>query len=235
MLETFWQLQTTSPQEAQEFLGFLRSAEPVDVESLKNWFHERRSGHRQDENIGSRDVDMNQSSMLDETRAKAPKAIGFDHLQDRSSPATLITISSVKAAVEMFLQSAGMLFHVFTRKQVDAIYQDTLTKAHYHENFCFLNVLTEETSARRNTQLAELCGMAALGTLYVRVSSQDTKPPPEAADFLYSMTKSLLDSAIQLNPMRAMKVCALLAMYNIVLKATVALAYVGKSLLKSVL
>lgn len=40
----------------------------------------------------------------------------------------------------------------------------------------------------------------------------------------------MLDSAIEANPLRAMKMCALLAMYNVVVKGSVALAYVGLSL-----
>ena len=250
LLEIFWHIQTTSAYKAQDFLQFLRSAEQVDIPSLKKWF---QPDDPMDERISSQGAGLVHSSARHNLHPKVPSAVYFHHLQDESTPnfsedishvlatpthpnlsllssqlwTDRFTIGSVKSAIDTFLQSAGMLFHVFTKKQVDAIIEDVLAKDHYHDNFSFLDVLQEETSIHRNAQLADLCGMASIGTLYLRLPSQNRQPPAEAAELLYSLTKLMLDSSIQVHPLRAMKVCALLAMYNIVLKATVAFAYIG--------
>lgn len=47
-------------------------------------------------------------------------------------------------------------------------------------------------------------------------------------EYYFSMTKQLLDECVEKTPLQAMKVCALLAMCNIINKATAAFAYVGK-------
>jgi hypothetical protein len=75
--------------------------------------------------------------------------------------------------------------------------------------------------------MCELCGMAAVGVLYMRID--DSSASAELASNFYSITKHFLDNAIEADPLRATKVCALLALYNIVLHASVALAYVGRS------
>ena len=144
-----------------------------------------------------------------------------------------VTIMIIKNAVNMFLQSAGMLFHCFTRKQADNILDNEFGLFEHPDKTSLWDILKRETNIQRNAQLAELCGMAAVGILYLRLQSQNNMPSAESAGYIYSTTRLLLDSSIQANPLRAIKVCALLAMYNIVLKGTVALAYIGNVVAKT--
>jgi hypothetical protein len=70
--------------------------------------------------------------------------------------------------------------------------------------------------------------MAAIGTLYLRIPTDlEWHPSTEMAEYFYSLAKHLLDYCVQTCPLRAMKTCSLLAMYNVGLRATVSLSYVG--------
>jgi hypothetical protein len=82
--------------------------------------------------------------------------------------------------------------------------------------------LREEETVSLST-LCEACGIAAIGSRYSR-----SQISPEHGNYYFSTARQLLDECIERTPLRAVKVCAILAMCNIVNKATVALAYIGK-------
>lgn len=70
--------------------------------------------------------------------------------------------------------------------------------------------------------MCEVCASAAVGSQY-----SHGKVSAQAGHQFYNIARHLLDDAIQVDPLRGMKVCALLAMYNIVIKGSVALAFIG--------
>ncbi|TKX22560.1 fungal Zn(2)-Cys(6) binuclear cluster domain-containing protein 14 [Elsinoe australis] len=72
-----------------------------------------------------------------------------------------------------------------------------------------------------NATLCEICAIAALAGQFSRDEIDITM-----IDLYYSIAKQTLDDCIVARPMRAMKVAALLSMYNVVAKATAALAFV---------
>jgi hypothetical protein len=109
-------------------------------------------------------------------------------------------------AFSTFLKCTATIFHIYTQEEVDALLTESL----------------QTDGQIPLSTLCEVCGIAAVGSRFSRA-----KISPELGEYYYTVTKQLLDECIEKTPLRAMKVCALLAMCNIVNKATAAFAYVG--------
>ncbi|KAL1621515.1 hypothetical protein SLS54_005536 [Diplodia seriata] len=124
-----------------------------------------------------------------------------------SSVFALLRSPATREAFRLFLQCTGLLFHVFTKAQGGAALQE---------------VQDNDDAAISKASICEVCAMAALGSQYSqgRISS-------ETGHYFYNVARQYLDDAIAADPLRAMKACALLAMYNILKKASVSLVYVG--------
>ena len=90
-------------------------------------------------------------------------------------------------------------------------------------------LISQSRSLRLRTQVAELAGMAAIGVVHSQLVDPVASPPIQLADHLYTLARYGLDFALRHDPLRAMKVAALLAMYNIIVHATVALSYAGSA------
>jgi hypothetical protein len=133
-----------------------------------------------------------------------------------------MTIGTVKLAVDVFFRCTCLLFYTIPKEQVEAILDGDFQMPN---DTPFVSVIEQASSQQKKARLGELCGMAAVGMLFLREREDDVYPA-QLAEFLYSMTKQSLDSAIEANPFRAMKVCALLCMYNVYTKARVAAAFV---------
>lgn len=114
--------------------------------------------------------------------------------------------ATFQEAIATFFSCSGKLYHVFTRAQVDRLYND---------------IFHNSKQSISKAALCELCSVAAVGTLY----SQEAIPEG-VGKLLYRVSKALLDDCIEANSLQASKVCSLLAQYTILTKATVALAYV---------
>ena len=74
-------------------------------------------------------------------------------------------------------------------------------------------------------QKAYICytaAVAAVGTQYLH--SPDSR---DAEQTLYDIAKYYFEDVLQASPLHAIKICTLMTMYNILDKATLALAYVG--------
>lgn len=110
-------------------------------------------------------------------------------------------------AFATFMQCTSTIFHIYTHEEVDAL----LTESLHTDGPVPLSTL------------CETCGIAAVGSRFSRA-----KITPQMGEYYFSMTKQLLDECVEKTPLQAMKVCALLAMCNIINKATAAFAYVGK-------
>lgn len=110
-------------------------------------------------------------------------------------------------AFSTFLQCTATIFHIYTQDEVEDLLTDSLQ-------------VDDQVPL---STLCEICGIAAVGSRFSR-----SKISPEMGEFYFSVTKQLLDECIEKTPLQAMKVCALLAMCNIINKATAAFAYVGQ-------
>ncbi|KAK8192612.1 hypothetical protein M8818_007782 [Zalaria obscura] len=117
-----------------------------------------------------------------------------------------VNTATFQEAIATFFSCSGKLYHVFTRAQVDRLYND---------------IFHNSKQSISKAALCELCSVAAVGTLY----SQEAIPEG-VGKLLYRVSKALLDDCIEANSLQASKVCSLLAQYTILTKATVALAYV---------
>lgn len=124
-----------------------------------------------------------------------------------ASVLALLRSPANREALQLFLQCTGLLFHVFSKTQADSVLEE---------------VLSNTGTAIAKTSLCEVCAMAAVAAQYLQGSTA-----PGTGHHFYNVARQYLDDAIAVDPLRAMKSCALLAMYNIVTKASVALAYVG--------
>jgi hypothetical protein len=234
-MEIFWRLQTTATESAQTFLEFVRRSKSLDVRSLTGYFYDERLQDETDEVNGLPDgepqlptVEKQESRQTLESLTSA-KSSGIYTSPRPGFSVNCITVSAVREAVETFMQSAGGLFRVFTKAEVSDTVNEAFKDCLRPDEANFIKIIGREAGPLRRVQLVEICGMAAVGTLYLRLSRQQCDTPSsESANVLYTITRHLLEVSIAFSPLRAMKICALLAMYNIVLKGTVALAYIGR-------
>lgn len=84
-----------------------------------------------------------------------------------------------------------------------------------------LGCIRESAQPPTKAVLCQACAMASVGACFSR-----GRIPAEMGDYFYGVTKVFLDDCIADNPRSAIKVCALLAARNIVIKSTIALAYI---------
>lgn len=132
------------------------------------------------------------------------------HSNEPTTKYVVPSASMSEKAISAFFTCSGKLFHVFTREQsvqvFNAVYQNGTEKA-------------------SNASMCKMCAIAAVGSQY----SHD-EFLPELRDTFYDNAKSFLEDCIDVEPLQAVKVCVLLAMYNIMDKSTVALSYISKLL-----
>lgn len=231
LLEIFWHLQREPAEKARMFLEHVKNSEQIRASNVEEWLHDP-PGHRTDSPF-SQSRRMSNASTANSLATRTANRSANDatsHVSPNSEVDQAqnlgfhVTIATVKRAVDMFFRSTGMLFYIVPKEQLDAI----LDSIQLPDNTPFTAILKSSISLQARARLAELCGMAAVGLLYLRISDEERAPPAKLAHYFYSITKQMLDSAVEANPLRAMKVCALLALYNIYVKARVALAYVGR-------
>jgi len=138
------------------------------------------------------------------------------------------SVDKINGPLDMFFGCVGALFYIMNQDDVQI--SIAAMKASGNGHIPLGDVLTNGSNIQLRTYAAELAGMAAIGVVHSQLADPETAPPPELADYFYAVAKHGLDSAISFSPLRAMKICSLLGMYNIVVKATVALAYIGLGL-----
>jgi hypothetical protein len=135
------------------------------------------------------------------------------------------TVHSLHGPLETFFNCVGALFYIMDWNEVHAKVEAIAASGNSQTPLG--TFFTNGSSLELRTFASELSGMAAIGVVHSQLADPTTAPPAELADYFYTVAKHGLDSAIMYNPLRAIKVCALLGMYNIIVKATVALAYIG--------
>ncbi|KAF4556465.1 Fungal Zn(2)-Cys(6) binuclear cluster domain-containing protein 13 [Elsinoe fawcettii] len=109
-------------------------------------------------------------------------------------------------AMVKFNEFNGNIFHIYSQEQVAELCES-------------ISILPAEQVD--DATLCELCAIAALAGHF----SRDLVEANEL-DMYYSVAKQCLDDCIIARPLRALKVTCLLSLYNVVVKATAALAFI---------
>ncbi|KAF9636285.1 hypothetical protein BFW01_g7180 [Lasiodiplodia theobromae] len=119
-------------------------------------------------------------------------------------------LADIQHAFSIYTQRTTMLFHIYTDVEV----------------FQILALVNQPSLLDvPSPVLCEMCSIVAIASHFDR-----KRIPPDVSDLMYSVAKHFLDDLVLQNPLRAIKVCALLVLCNIVVKATVALTYIDMGL-----
>ncbi|KAK4171206.1 hypothetical protein QBC36DRAFT_199828 [Triangularia setosa] len=116
------------------------------------------------------------------------------------------------AGVQSFFSSSGRLFHVFSPEQVEEHHR-AVFGLHGRPN------LDEKVS---------ICCLAIVAAIGAQYNPNEFEKGTD--ELLYSAARILYTDVLEYGPLTAIKVCTLLAMYNVNNKATVALAYIETGL-----
>lgn len=139
--------------------------------------------------------------------------IPYQPLSDFERP--LPSTETLHRCIEAFFDESGKLFHVFSRSHIEAQFQ-----------------ILADRGDKQVLRLAtcELCAVAALGSQYIKETV-----PEGTEQNLYGVTKHLLEDVVTVDTTRAAKVCAILGMFNIMNKQKVAMTFVGKLMIASII
>lgn len=121
-----------------------------------------------------------------------------------------IDVNATRTAIDSFYNCSGKLFHTFSREQTEQ---------------AFAKIVEHQGSLHEANQADVCCIMAiaAVGAQYVNYREDDK----HQEETFYEAAKRYFDYVVENRPLAAMKICALLAMFNVFGKSMVALAYIG--------
>ncbi|CAN9110090.1 unnamed protein product [Alternaria alternata] len=242
LYEVLWYLQTASPSKATALLRHMRAAQGEDLGVIFRNFEMNRPSSSMSAAAPETDASKGYaSSVINDSSSSVmlsmPEVMdhpNFSVAQKKQFNMTAITllapnqqdasVDKINGPLDMFFGCVGALFYIMNKDDVQI--SIAAMKASGNGHIPLGDVLTNGSNIQLRTYAAELAGMAAIGVVHSQLADPETAPPPELADYFYAVAKHGLDSAISFSPLRAMKICSLLGMYNIVVKATVALAYI---------
>lgn len=217
-MNLLWSLKTLPPDEAADILERIRSSD--DPSAVLDSFTPDSRGSKRPRSPEARVSPASSGPSSSQTPPAKRPSYGIPTPESEIRPSDLFQASSRESAafsllkspvcrdaVQYFIKCTGILFHIFTKDQGDRAFDEMLRGA-------------ESTVPR--ISMCEVCASAAVGSQY-----SHGKVSAQAGHQFYNIARHLLDDAIQVDPLRGMKVCALLAMYNIVIKGSVALAFIG--------
>jgi hypothetical protein len=233
LYEILWYLQTTSPEQATTLLDRLRANKDNDIGATLQHFAQ----HRRDTSDASKAALTTASPKQNVTLldSNMPKSLDLPGLLDsrksiqsddlaavtgRSHHAA--TVQGLEGPLQWFFNCVGALFYITNKEEVKKDIE-SLDEVHVSLG----DIVTSNKDLKKITIAAELAGMASVGVVHAHLAKSATAPPVELADYFYTVAKLGLDASIRYDPLRAVKICALLAMYNVIVHATVALAYLG--------
>ncbi|KAH8643551.1 hypothetical protein IG631_01014 [Alternaria alternata] len=243
LYEVLWYLQTASPSKATALLRHMRAAQGEDLGVIFRNFEMNRPSSSMSAAAPETDASKGYaSSVINDSSSSVmlsmPEVMdhpNFSVAQKKQFNMMAITllapnqqdafVDKINGPLDMFFGCVGALFYIMNKDDVQI--SIAAMKASGNGHIPLGDVLTNGSNIQLRTYAAELAGMAAIGVVHSQLADPETAPPPELADYFYAVAKHGLDSAISFSPLRAMKICSLLGMYNIVVKATVALAYIG--------
>ncbi|KAJ4286421.1 hypothetical protein N0V90_013120 [Kalmusia sp. IMI 367209] len=138
-----------------------------------------------------------------------------------------ITITTVKIAIKKYFQSTAAHFYVISEYQAREILARALDR--YTEGTIFNQAVYDANTGEERARIAEIAGMAAIGLLYNQVAEHKAGHyNPDR--YFYAVAREFFYDATEVDPLRAMKIRALLAMYNLLGKARSAIIYVAQKL-----
>ncbi|KAK0720194.1 hypothetical protein B0H67DRAFT_178870 [Lasiosphaeris hirsuta] len=223
-------LQAKPPEEAERLLQRIRTADDIVSLSSSGSYDDSNGAASGESNTGTRsDSDQlsppfsapaTSSESWQTTQATAcalePRLSSPNRTHtDPSAYLIRLIIPSAqltRAAIQSFYSSSGKLFHVFSPEQIDV---------HLKSVFG----LDGRPNASQRVAICCLCAVAAIGIQYNAVDFDKG-----AEQIFYDVARHYFVDVIEERPLEAIKVCTMLAMYNVMDKATVALAYVEVAL-----
>lgn len=236
MLSILHHLQVDSTESALQLLYRIRAAGNGDIKAMSKCIEREETdapGVRTLSNSSSMEIDE-----PDEMQRKLSCATTLaDYSQSPSSPRGQefsschgilgapaghdVAMDNVQVFIDMFFARVGIISSIFDRSQVDVTVETTAV----FSGLAFVEVYNRSSGPKATTELSELAGMLAVGMMYSRAEHPETAPSIEVTMFYYNMARQGLDSAIRHDPLRATKLCALLALFNLSLHPSVAIAY----------
>lgn len=176
--------------------------------------------HPQNEDIDMHDVSSSATRSVESTPTTAlpppstPSAgqtgtIG-PQCEEKLSHLLQSKLQDIRSGLEIQQRCISKIFCAFTAEQME----DSLSKFSDHQ-------IKPSRSA-----ICEMCAIAAVASLYGR-----ERLSAELGDCFYDGAKLFLPDCIEASPLSAMKACALLGLFNLLNKATVALSFIGKPML----
>ena len=189
-------LQTKPPDQADELLNRIRSADDIDTVMLPR--DQLSGGSSTSSSEGS-------AAPVDTALRTQIRVSSSSYLVSLVIPSAQTTV----AAIQSFFSSSGKLFHVFSRDQIDNYYR---------------SVFGLDGRPNINNTVA-LCGLAAVASVGIQYNPGDFDPESEVV--FYNVARHYFSDVLEKQPLDAIKVATMLAMYNILCKATATLAYVG--------
>jgi hypothetical protein len=241
LYEILWYLQTTSPDQATALLQHLRSNQDGDMGGILSHF----TKYRHESFRATTPPDSAASTLPSwfDTATTAPtmpgsidlaalldtrhNALHLNNITSSSMRDEFATVHGLDGPLEWFFNCVGALFYIMNRDEI----QRSMEALQSSPVACIPlgDLVAPGKDLHLATVAAELAGMASIGVVHAQLADPTTAPPANLADYFYAVAKMGLDAAIECSPHRAVKICALLSMYNIVVHAKVALAYLGMS------
>lgn len=211
-------LQTRPPDEADQLLNRIRSAD--DIETVMTQGSSSSSGPESISGSESAAAPSTASSSSNQLLSASQSRVGSGgtvHSLRMNPSAYLISLiipsaTTTVAAIQSFYSSAGRLFHVFSREQADLYYKEVFG-------------LGLDGRPNINNRVA-LCSLAAVAAVGIQYNPGDFDKGSEVV--FYDVARHYFAHVVEERPLDAIKVCTMLAMYNILSKTTVSLAYVGR-------
>lgn len=120
----------------------------------------------------------------------------------------------IRAAVDAFFLHTGKLFQVFTREEIEPLFDRVFESEIYDD----------ETSVKDGSAIAKLYSVGAVGSSYMQI------PPGKHVErFMHEKAKIHLEDVVETGPLEAAKVCSLLAQRLVFDKHKAAMVYVRES------
>lgn len=131
-----------------------------------------------------------------------------------------VAVQALRDGVNCYFSCLGTMFPIYTKSEVDSIISTFLATQSSPRGADHL--------ADRKIAYGELLAICSLGFQYDR-----QKLPNGDASVctpLYQKARLFLDHVVEKAPLRAMRMCCCLGIYNVIAKSSLAISYTGKSL-----
>ncbi|KAK0619661.1 hypothetical protein B0T14DRAFT_566490 [Immersiella caudata] len=214
-------LQSKPHEEAQRMLQHIRSAD--DIVSLSGQVGD--AAYNFNAALGDGITSGSVSCPSSASRGSSPFTVGHGDLppvlrppdSTIRDPDSLIRFimpneDAIRAAVRNFYACSGGLFHAFPQRQVEEYCNRIFDNGH-------------RLDVSQRVAICCVCCVAAVGVQYYPTDVTLNVDRGSAA-LLYDISRHYFANILEEQPLEAIKVCAILAMYNIFEKATAGLAYV---------